>query len=291
VLATTAMDLDELLAVLRLEGEGGDLFTGRSPADRDRPVYGGQFLAQALLAAGATVEPGRAPHSLHAYFVRSGPAQVPIDYVVDRVRDGRNFSHRAVVARQDGKEVFRLIASFQVPSSGLSHQEPFEVPTGTDPAAFPGYRAWVADLSDNDDHPWFREQVPVDIRFEDAPPARPRRPIGGTLRIWMRLVGRVPSDDPTLHAALLAWMSDKTISDVTMYPHGRSWTDAGTDILSLDHAMWFYEPARADEWVLFTHETPATRGGRGLARGDLVTLDGRRVGAVAQEALLVYPPE
>ncbi len=105
----------------------------------------------------------------------------------------------------------------------------------------------------------------------------------------MRLLGQVPTDDPVLHAALLAWMSDKTISDVTMYPHARSWTDTGFNILSLDHSMYFYEPSRADEWTLFTHEAPATQGGRGLARGDLITLDGRRVGALVQEALLVTP--
>lgn len=262
---------------------------GHSPADRTRSVYGGQFLAQALMAAAATVEPGRLPHSLHAYFVRAGLPQTPISYRVERVRDGRNFSHRNVVATQQGREVFRQMLSFQVPSAGPDHQEPISVAAGTDPSTFPDYRQWVAELSDNTDHYWFREQVPVDLRFEDAPPARPRQPLGGVFRIWMRLNEAVPSDDPVLHAALLAWMSDKTISDVTMYPHARTWTDSDTDILSLDHTMWFFAPARADAWTLFTHETPATAAGRGLARGDIVSLDGRRVGALAQEALLLTP--
>ncbi len=283
------MDLSELLTVLTVEPAGDDVFVGHSPADRDRPVYGGQFLAQALLAAGATVEPDRRPHSLHAYFVRSGPPKTPIRYEVTRVRDGRSFSHRAVVATQDGKEVFRQIQSFQVPTEGLTHSEPLAVGPGFDPAGETGYRAWVREASTHHDHPWFGEQMPLDIRFEAAPPAQPRAPLGGVLRIWMRITETIPSDDPTLHAALLAWMSDKTISDVVLYPHARSWTDVGHDILSLDHAMWFYEPARADQWVLFTHETPATTGGRGLARGDMVTLSGRRVGAVAQEALIVMP--
>ncbi|MEZ5407575.1 MAG: thioesterase family protein [Acidimicrobiales bacterium] len=286
------MDLTELLDVLTVEPDPGgapDVFVGHSPADRDRPVYGGQFLAQALRAAGATVEPDRRPHSLHAYFVRSGAPKTPIRYEVTRVRDGRSFSHREVVATQDGKEVFRQIQSFQVPTDGLVHSERFPVEPGFDPAREIGYRAWVREASTHHDHPWFGEQMPLDIRFEAAPPAQPRTPLGGVLRIWMRITETIPSDDPTLHAALLAWMSDKTISDVVLYPHARSWTDVGHDILSLDHAMWFYDPARADQWVLFTHETPATTGGRGLARGDLVTLSGQRVGAVAQEALLVTP--
>ncbi len=287
--SNSAMDLGELLDVLRVRDEGDDRFVGHSPADRVRPVYGGQFLGQALMAAAATVEPGRLPHSLHAYFVRSGPAGAAIHYRVERVRDGRNLSHRSVVAEQNGREVFRQMVSFQVPTAGLDHQQPIHVAPDTDPTDFARYRDWVAALSDHQDHPWFTEEVPVDLRLEDAPPPRPRRALTEPLRIWMRCIEQVPSEDPVLHAALLAWMSDKTISDITMYPHGRSWTDEGTDILSLDHTMWFFEPARADQWTLLTHETPATGGARGLARGDMATLQGRRVGAVVQEALLVTP--
>ena len=167
------MDLAELITVVTVEPVGPDHFVGRSPADRTRPVYGGQFLAQAVMAAGGTVEPGRAPHSLHGYFVRAGAAQIPIDYRVERVRDGRSFSHRSVVATQDDREVFRLIISFQVPTVGLSHQEPFEMASGLDPSTFPSYRHWVEELSDNRAHDWFREDIPVDIRFENAPPPRP----------------------------------------------------------------------------------------------------------------------
>ncbi len=286
------MNVDQLLDIVAVEpGDDLDHFIGRSPADRDRPVYGGQLLAQALMSAGATVEPGRAPHSLHAYFVRSGSAHTPIDYRVERIRDGRSFSHRSVVAFQSGREIFRQMLSFQVPTIGLGYQEPTSVEPGLDPSTFMHYRDWVRDLSDNQDHPWFGEELPVDLRYQDAPAPRPRSPITGVQRIWMRLLGQVPTDDPVLHAALLAWMSDKTISDITMYPHAHSWTDAGFDILSLDHTMYFYEPSRADEWTLFTHEAPATRGGRGLARGDMISLDGRRVGALVQEALLVTPDE
>jgi acyl-CoA thioesterase II len=284
------MDVPQLLEVMTVEAAGPDVFVGHSPDERNRPVYGGQFLGQALMSAARTVEAGRAPHSLHAYFVRSGRARTPIEYRVERIRDGRSFSHRSVVATQDGREVFRQMLSFQVPASGLAHSEPVDGIAGVDPSAMTRYRDWVEELSDNREHEWFGESLPVDIRFQDAPPPKPRADLTGTLRIWMKLLGDVPTEDASLHAALLAWMSDKTISDVTMYPHALSWTDSGHDVLSLDHVMYFYEPSRADEWTLFTHEAPATRGGRGLARGDLITLDGRRVGALAQEALLVTPP-
>lgn len=283
------MNIEELIADLLVEPTGADEFVGLSPAGRARPVYGGQFLGQALMAAAGTVESGRLPHSLHAYFVRSGSSHTPIRYRVERVRDGRNFSHRSVVGTQDDREVFRQVMSFQVPAEGLEHSNPFEVGPRTDPGRFRDYRDWVEELSDNVDHDWFTEAVPVELRLEDPPDPRPRRALSGDLRVWMRADEPIVTDDPMVHAAVLAWMSDKTVSDVTMYPHARSWTDADTNILSLDHAMWLFEPIRADEWVLFAHETPATRGGRGLARADLVALDGRRLGAIAQEALLLIP--
>ncbi len=286
------MDLSELIDLLSVEPVGDDTFEGTSPRDRDRQVYGGQFLAQAVMAAAGTVELGRFPHSLHAYFVRTGAAREPIRYRVERIRDGRNFSHRSVVATQsDGaggqKEVFRQLLSFQVPSDGLDYQKASAAVGDVDPADMTDYRQWVAELSDATSHPWFNEDIPVDLRIQSPPAPRPRRPIVEDLGVWMRLQGQVPDDDPVLHAALLAWISDKTISDVIMYPHGRTWTDEGADVLSLDHSLYFFEPTRADQWVLFTHEAPATGGGRGLARGDLFTLDKRRVGAISQEALLV----
>ncbi len=287
------MDLVTLIDLLRVEPAGPDRFVGRSPTDRDRQVYGGQFLAQALLAAAATVEPGRLPHSLHAYFLRTGSAHTPIEYRVERIRDGRTASHRSVVATQDGREVFRQLQSFQVERPGPTHPPPRPPDAALDPSTLPSYREWVAELSDDDDHPWFAEDVPVDLRIEDPPRPRPRAPMTGELRVWMRLIGPTEetgdAGDPDLQSALLAWMSDKTISDVVLYPHGRSWTDAGSDLLSLDHALWFHEPVPTDRWLLLTHEALATRRGRGLARGDYLTIDGRLVASVAQEAFLVLP--
>ncbi len=280
--------VDALIAQLEVEPAGGDVFIGRSPDDRDRQVYGGQFLGQALMAASATVEPGRLPHSLHAQFLRTGRARTPIEYRVERVRDGRTASHRSVVATQGEREVFRQLLAYQVERPGLDHPPAIDN-RGIDPTSFVDYRQWVADLSDNDDHPWFAEEVPVELRLEDPPPTRPRAPMTDDLRIWMRLTGPVPVDRPHLQAALLAWMSDKTVSDVVLYPHGRSWTDAGADILSLDHALWFHEPVDPGRWLGLTHHAVATRRGRGLARGDVVTLDGRLVASVAQEAFIVLP--
>ena len=282
------MDIDELIGLLRVEPAGADRFVGHSPADRDRQVYGGQFLAQALLAAAATVEADRAPHSLHAYFLRTGAAHTPIEYRVERIRDGRTASHRAVVATQGDREVFRQLVSFQIDRPGLSYP-PAGPGTDADPAAFTSYRQWVADLSDSDTHPWFSEDLPIELRIENPPPTSEREPIDAALRIWMRLPEPAGAVDDRTAAALLAWMSDKTISDVVLYPHGRSWTDDGSDILSLDHAMWFHEPVRPDQWLLLTHEPVATRRGRGLARGDFVTGDGRLVASVAQEAYIVLP--
>ncbi len=287
-----SMAIEQLVDLLSVEAAGPDRFVGHSPADRDRQVYGGQFLGQALMAAAATVEPDRAPHSIHAYFLRTGAARTPIEYEVERIRDGRTASHRAVVATQDGREVFRQLLSFQIERPGLTHPPPRPPAPDLDPTTLPSYRAWVAELSDRDDHPWFGEHLPLDLRLEDPPPTDPRGPVVDDLRVWMRLDGPIPGghpNDAALRASLLAWMSDKTISDVVLYPHGRSWTDADTDILSLDHALWFHEPIPLDGWLLLTHEAVATRRGRGLARGDVVTADGTLVASVAQEAFIVLP--
>ena len=248
------MGVEDLVELLTVEPAGDDRFVGHSPTDRDRQVYGGQFLAQALMAAAATVEPDRVPHSLHGYFLRTGEARTPITYRVERIRDGRTASHRSVVATQGEREVFRQLQSFQVGRPGLDHSTGPEPTPGIDPSTLVDYRDWVRDLSDNDAHPWFAENLPVEIRLENPPPTRPRAPMPEDLAVWMRLTGPAPTEVPSLQPALLAWMSDKTISDVVLYPHGRSWTDTGSDILSLDHAMWFHRPIVADRWLRLTHQ-------------------------------------
>lgn len=278
----------ELMDVMDLRVLGPRSFEGRTPAGRTRPVFGGQFLAQALLAAGRTVETGRSPHSLHAYFLRPGDQDVPIRYDVEAIRDGRGFSHRAVIASQGGKEVFRQIQSFAAPRDAPDYQVPAPV-DDVDPTTFPSYLQWCADSSDNPGHDATSEPQPVEIHFEDAPPPKPGSIVTGPIRLWMRLSERVPSEDPVLHAALLAWLSDKSIGDLTVLVLGHCWTDLGANTSSLDHAMWFHRPARADQWLLFTQECPTAAGLRGLARGDFFTNDGRLVASAAQEALITLP--
>ncbi len=297
------MDASQLVDVLTPEPIGQDRhdrFRGSSPTDRDRQIYGGQYLAQALLASAATVDPDRSPHSLHAVFLRPGSPGRPIEYRVDRIRDGRTASHRSVMAIQDDVEIFRQHVSFQIDRAGPSYPPPEPPGSDLDPSSLMPYREWVRDLSDQPDHDWFTENRPIDLRIEHPPSTMPRSPIEQPIDVWMRLVVD-PADDPNtglvdltgaspvVHAALLAWMSDKTIADVTLYPHGRSWTDQGADLLSLDHAMWFFEPVRADRWHRLRHEVPATRRGRGLARGEFTTTDGVVVASVAQEAFLIVP--
>ena len=252
-----------------------------------RAVYGGQFLAQGLVAAGRTVPDARPPHSLHAYFVRAGDPSVPIHYEVEDIRDGRSFSHRHVRASQHGREVFRLLASFQVPGVGAEHDDA-SAPL-VDPETLADYEKWGEAGTDNPGHAWYSEVGPVDIRIEDPPEPRVGQVVRGEQRLWIRLLGSVPGDDQLLHAALLAWLSDKTIADFAPLAHGRRWTDHGADSVSLDHAMWFLRPARADQWLLYRQDSPSTGGGRGMTRGELVTRAGTRAASIMQEVLLTLP--
>ncbi len=292
------MDLDELLDIMAVRpvtaADDGDapagrpVFEGRSPHGRSRSIFGGQFLGQALMAAGATVAGDRAPHSLHAYFVRGGDPTVPIRYEVDLIRDGRSFSHRQVIATQGGREVFRQLASFHVDVPGPAHDDPVPIEE-IDPATLVVYEDWAETGTDNPDHDVYTELTPCELRYENPPPTGPGLRVRGPQRLWARVRGRVDDDRPLLHAALLAWLSDKSIADFSTLAHGRRWTDVGTDSISLDHAMWFVRPFRADEWLLYVQEAPSSAGGRAFTRGEFVTMTGARVATVAQEVLLNLP--
>ncbi len=290
---TKGMDLAELLDLIDLRADGvADTFLGRSPRDRERSVYGGQFLAQALVAAARTVPEGRVPNSIHAQFVRAGDPRIPISYHVERIRDGRSFNHRLVVATQDGKEVFRQFVMLCAPAAdGAHHVVPGPVEVGCDPATMPSYRDWLQAGSSNPANPWFAERTPADARFENAPPiaagSRPAFVLPSPQRMWLRVEGAPVGDDPLVHAALLAWLSDKTLSDCTVLTHGAMWTDEGVDTLSLDHAMWFLRPVRADDWILLVQDTPSTGAGRGLARGEFYDRNGTLVAHAVQEALVL----
>ncbi|GGK23152.1 acyl-CoA thioesterase II [Pilimelia terevasa] len=277
--------VDGLLALLDLEQVGDVTFRGRSPQVGPQRVYGGQVAGQALVAAGRTVDPGRAVHSLHGYFVRGGDPAAPIAYEVENVRDGRSFSVRRSVAVQHGRPIFFMSASFHRAESGLEHQAPapLEVPG---PAELPTMAQRLARYPERAGY-WATMPRPIDVRYVGepgwVPPGdRPRDPYQ---RVWMRLDGRLP-DDPLLHACALTYASDLSLLDSVLAVHGESWGPGGVVGASLDHALWFHRPFRADEWFLYDCWSPSAHGARGLATGRFFTVDGRHVASAVQEGLL-----
>ncbi|MEZ5231207.1 MAG: thioesterase family protein [Acidimicrobiales bacterium] len=287
-LGTDGPAFAELLEVLQLDRVGPSRFRARSPHDRTRSIFGGQLIAQALVAAGHTAEHGRLVHSMHAYFLRPGDPALPLDIEVEAIRDGRAYQHRQAVVSQGGKEVLRLLAGFVVPQDGAAFQVPVAVGEA-DPAGFTDYIGWTLDGSRTPDHPWGEESRPVALRYEGAPPPEVGQRIERPLRIWCRLHDRVDSDDPILHAALLAWISDKTLADLTVLVHGYRWMDPGVSSLSLDHAMWYAGRVRADGWLLFEQEVLQTASQRGLVQGAFVSPTGQRLATACQEALVGLP--
>jgi acyl-CoA thioesterase-2 len=277
--------VDALIELLDLSQVDDHLFRGQNPPVGPMRVYGGQVAAQALVAAGRTVDPLRSVHSLHGYFVRGGDAATPIDYHVERIRDGRSFSVRRAVASQGGKTIFFMSASFHIQEKGLDHHEPA-------PEGLPGPED-VPDLSRLlSEYPervaiWEQMPRPFDVRYLDAPGwLRPGdRKAEKNHRVWMRVDGVLP-DDPLLHACLLTYASDMTLLDSVLSVHGEVWGPGGVIGASLDHAMWFHRPFRADEWFLYDCTSPTASGSRGLATGKMFTRDGRHIATAVQEGLL-----
>ncbi|MCZ7526214.1 MAG: acyl-CoA thioesterase II [Acidimicrobiia bacterium] len=276
--------LDELLALLELEQLEVNLFRGTSPDERRQRVFGGQVAAQALVAAGRTVEPDRFVHSLHAYFLRPGDPTVPIVYDVDRIRDGRSFTTRRVVAVQHGRAIFNLAASFHLDEDGFEHQGAMpEVPA---PERLPTMAERVVELADQldpDTRDWLGRERPIDIRSVHAPRWLDRRPRPAVQDVWIRANGDLP-DDPLVHACVVAYASDMTLLDTVVQPHDVP--PGGLMVASLDHAMWFHRRFRADEWLLYHQRSPAAAGARGLAEGSIFTIDGSLVVTVVQEGLV-----
>ena len=275
--------LEEVVDLLDLERIELDLFRGRQPRESGQRVFGGQVAAQALVAAARTVPADRPVHSLHAYFLRPGDPAVPILYEVDRIRDGRSFTTRRVVAVQHGKAIFNLQASFHVEEGGFAHADPLpDVPAPDGLPTVQEQLAAVPGLSH-----WFRRPRPVEMRYVNDPPAVARSSAdpGSRTTVWVRAAGTLP-DDPVLHVCLVAYASDVTLLETSVRVHGRSWGTGDIQGASLDHAMWFHGPFRADEWWLYDQTAPWTGGGRGLARGGIWTPDGRRVASVVQEGLV-----
>ena len=282
--------LDRLLDLLDLEQIEVNIFRGRSPDETVQRVFGGQVAGQALVAAGRTVPADRAVHSLHAYFIRPGDPAVPLVYTVDRVRDGHSFTTRRVAAVQHGRTIFTLSASFHRPEPGLVHAMPMpDVPPPEDlePNVARLERALGVSLP-----PRFKDS-PIDLRSAGALSIEAQR--DPSLRtahnlVWLRVSGELP-DDPLLHVCLMTYASDLTLLDTVLLEHGVSWHDGRTTGASLDHAMWFHRPFRADQWLLYAQESPIAYGARGLARGEVFTAGGDLVVSVVQEGLIRTTPK
>ncbi len=280
--------VDALVQVLDLEPIEVNIFRGRSPKVSHQRVFGGQVAGQALVAAGRTVDPERAVHSLHSYFIRPGDPEVPIVYTVERARDGRSFSIRRVTAIQHGEPIFVLAASFQLRQGGIDHQAPMpDVPLPDELPTLEERYAGYDDVA-----AWFeRAPRPFHLRYVDDPPwvQRAHGPRGdGPHRIWLRADGRLP-DDPLIHVCALTFASDLTLVETVLVHHGLALGLDPVVTASLDHAMWFHRPFRADEWFLYDMASPSASGGRGLAMGRIFALDGRHIVSVVQEAMLRVP--
>ncbi|GAA4408078.1 acyl-CoA thioesterase II [Fodinibacter luteus] len=267
------------------------LFRGQSQKQPHGRVFGGQVLAQGVVASGRTVravegQEDRRLHSLHAYFMRPGDDTQPITFSVERMRDGRSFSTRRVHAIQHGKPILSMSASFQAPDRGLDHQD--EMPDAPDPLTV----ASLADIFAGVDHPGARHMATeraIDQRHVEGnlfvAPASDRV---ADQRVWMRAIGELP-DEPLVHDAVLAYASDYSLLESVLRRHGKAWTNRGLRVASLDHAMWFHRPARADEWLLYAQHSPSAQGGRGLGIGRMFARDGRLIATVAQEGMMRFP--
>ncbi len=277
--------LDAVVDLLDLEQIELNIFRGRSPAgERRQRVFGGQVAGQALVAAGRTVPDDRPVHSLHAYFIRPGDPAVPLIYLVDRVRDGRSFTTRRVSAVQHGKTIFTLSASFHHPEPGVTHARrlpdvpsPDELPTTAERLRQHFGDAAAKHVAGPID---IRHLGPLSIEAATDPELRATRSMA-----WIRADGTLP-DDELLHVCLVTYASDMTLLDSVLLANGLSWADGRTMGASLDHAMWFHRPFRADRWLLYAQESPVSAGARGLARGELFTQEGELVVSVVQEGLI-----
>jgi acyl-CoA thioesterase-2 len=284
--------LAELLTTLDLSDASGartreDIFIGPSQWMPHGRVYGGQVLAQSLVAATRTVDDARVAHSLHGYFLRAGDITLPITFSVDRLRDGRSFSTRRVQAYQNGEPIFSMIASFQDVDPGLEHFEP--MPDGiTPPEQLPS----AAELMGDNPHPvaqYWSKARPFDLRHVE-------KPIYFTVdgakvakqAVWLKALGDLP-EDANLHQAALAYLSDYTILESIYRRHGIAWSHPGLKSASLDHAMWFHRPVKVDEWLLYVQNSPSAQGGRGLAMGHIYSREGALVATVAQEGMVRVP--
>ena len=282
--------VEMLLGILDLDSSDArtteDIFTGVSHPMPTGRIYGGQVLGQSLIAAERTMPDGRVPHSMHGYFLRAGDASQGLTFAVDRIHDGRSFSTRRAQAYQNGVPIFSMIASFQDENPGIEHAAPM-------PDGIPDPEDLLPDeeLSDGI-HPLSKRMLtdrPVDMRHVEGPlfgAAGAEK--SAHQAVWMRMRAPFP-DDPALHRAVLAYLSDMSIQESILRAHGLSWNVPGLKVASLDHAMWWHRPGRVDDWLLYVQESPNARGGRGLATGRIYDRGGALVASVAQEITIRVP--
>jgi acyl-CoA thioesterase-2 len=270
--------LERLVALLQLERLDADLYLAETPRGEGR-LFGGLVAAQAVMAASATAPRGDL-HSLHAYFLRPGAHGVPIRFVVHRIRDGKTFTTRRVVAHQGGEAILGLESSFTLPEEGIEHQD--AMPDAPPPDEVPDWEQLRAQMLRQ---PEAVRAQPIEVRTcdPDDPDGKPQPP---AKRVWMRPAGPVP-DDPRIHEALLVYASDRTLLSTASRPHGLPW--GKRMVASLDHAMWLHRPARFDDWVLYASHSPVARAARGLVLGAMYDRPGARIASVAQEGLVRVP--
>ncbi len=272
--------LQLLVELLDLERIEVNTFRGKHPVEERERTFGGQVAAQALMAAGRTVERGNV-HSLHSYFLRSGDPSTPILYEVDRIRDGKSFTTRRVVAIQHGRAIYNMQASFHVHEVSIEHQ--IEMPDVPGPETIaPMVERVQHDFGDVNE--WFKRQHPIDQRFIGELPWSPQRDKEPRQRLWIRADGTLP-DDPLLHACVVTYASDMSLFDAILAPHSIRWDSKPFMGASLDHCMWFHRTPHADEWLLYDTDSPIAHAGRGLARGFLFNEVGQLMVSMVQEGL------
>lgn len=283
--------IDRLLSLLDVEPLTDDHFRGQTTNAGWMRVYGGQVVAQALMAASKTVDGGRLCHSLHSYFIRPGDPAEPITYRVERDRDGASFTTRRVVALQKGRPIFNMAASFQGEEAGLAHA--FAMPDAPEPLSLQSEAEWAAIHADGAPEPfrtiWKTRDRPIDFRSVDSTdPFNPVK-LPPRARHWARTAAPVTVDAP-IARALFAYASDMTMLDTCLLPHGIAWTDRALQVASLDHAIWFNATPDLNDWLLFDQDSPVSGGGRGLNRGLVYNRDGALVASLMQEGLIRHRP-
>lgn len=280
--------VQDLLRRLDLTPTGDDLFEGEKEPNSWGRLFGGMIAAQSLSASQRTVDEDRTVHSLHGYFLRPGNPNQPVQYTVDRIRDGRSFTTRRVVAEQGGKAIFNMSASFHVKEDSYEHQ--MDMPSAPEPESLKSWMDYAKEVAHNitneAQRAQFLQERPVDVRYERKPAYLGGETSTGVNSVWFRASSPLP-DVPSIHRFVLTYASDMSILDNVLRPHGRKGPLGDVMIASLDHALWFHSPEiNFNEWHLYSQDTPAAAGARGFARGSVYTQSGRLVASVAQEGLI-----